>query len=558
MNDARLTAVLQSSITEGLLPPTATLPGQDDRPWPVVLLTAFGAWLAAIPVIGLFGLLLFDTMRYGPGQYIVGVLALAGAVYALRRTTLPLFVEQLITPLLIVGMALLGWGLFRDLPVPVASPLLALVALGLALAIPRPWLRVALAAAAAVLAAVAWLPSDRTFGRDGIASFWLAWHLNLLVWAAAGAAQRSRLGERWSARLSAAVESMRAGWLLATLLGLAWWSGMTFLVGASVSPGGLIGELSSHLAAQSGSSAALSAARVASLVLAVGAAAWASRRWPSLRAPPAAGVALVLVVLAWFMPALGATLVALSACAVGKRWRLASAAGLTAAWIVGGFYYQLAWPLAAKAGVLVAAGIVLGALAWLAFRGKGVTTTSSDGEPAGSMKLAWGAGGLRSMPVDRLGIVATALLVVLAANFAIWQKEDLIANGQPVFVAIAPADPRSLMQGDYMRLNFLIPPQLLEGAGGLLDNERPVMVATKDERGVVSFVRLHQGEPLAAGELRIELTPMHGDWVVVSDAWSFAEGEAARWAPAKFGEFRVDAKGHALLVGLRGEKLEKL
>ena len=557
MSDARLDAALRGAIAEGLLPATATAPAQDDRPWPVVLLTAFGAWLAAIPLIGLFGLLLFDTMRHGPGQYIVGVLALAAAIYALRRSTLPLFVEQLITPLLIVGMALLGWGLFRDLPEAVASAVLALVALGSAFAIPRPWLRVVLAAAAAALAALAWLPWDRGGWHDALVRFWLAWHLNLLLWGAAGAAQRSLLGDAWSPRASAAVESMRAGWLLATLVGLAWWSGMTFLVGASVSPGGLAGELFGRFAERDGGGAAMAAMRVPSLLLAVGAAAWAARRWRSLQTPAAAGVALVLVVLAWFMPALGASLVALSACAVGKRWRLAATAGLTAAWIVGGFYYQLAWPLATKAAVLVAAGVVLGALAWLAFRGDGAASVSAD-EPAESVKLSWGPGGLRSMPFDRLGIVATALLVVLAANLAIWQKEDLIANGQPVFVAIAPVDPRSLMQGDYMRLNFRIPPELLEGAGGLLDNERPVMVATKDERGVVSFVRLHQGEPLAAGELRIELTPMHGDWVIVSDAWSFAEGEAARWAPAKFGEFRVDARGHALLVGLRGEKLEKL
>jgi uncharacterized membrane-anchored protein len=557
MSGARLDTAVRAAIAEGLLPVTTTVPAQDDRPWPVVLLTAFGAWLAAIPLIGLAGLLLYDTMRHGPGQYIVGLSALAAAIYALRRSTLPLFVEQLITPLLIVGMVLLGGGLFRDLPEAVASAVLALVALGSAFAIPRPWLRVVLAATAGALAALAWLPWDRGGWHDALVRFWLAWHLNLLLWTAAGAAQRSLLGERWSPSLSAAVESMRAGWLLATLAGLAWWSGMTFLVGASVSPGGLAGELFGRLAERDGGGTAMAATRVVSLLLAVGAAAWASRRWRSLRTPAAAGVALVLVVLAWFMPALGATLVALSACAVGKRWRLAATAGLTAAWIVGGFYYQLAWPLATKAGVLVIAGIVLGALAWLAFRGE-VGGTVTDDAPAGSMKLSFGAGGLRALPVDRLGIVATALLVVLAANFAIWQKEDLIANGQPVFVAIAPADPRSLMQGDYMRLNFRIPPALLEGAGGLLDNERPVMVATKDERGVVSFVRLHHGEPLAAGELRIELTPMHGDWVVVSDAWSFAEGEAARWAPAKFGEFRVDARGHALLVGLRGEKLEKL
>ena len=557
MSDARLDTALQSAIAEGLLPPAATAPVQDDRPWPVVLLTAFGAWLAAIPLIGLLGLLLFDSMRNGPGQYIVGVLALAVATYALRRTRLPLFVEQLLTPLLIVAMALLGWGLFRDLPEAIPSAVLALVALGIAFAIPRPWLRVVLAAAAAALAALAWLPWDRVGWRDDLFRFWLSWHLNLLLWAAAGAAQRSLLGEGWSARVSAAIESLRAGWLLATLLGLAWWSGMTFLVGASVAPSGLAGDLFGRLTELDGGGAAMAAMRVASLLLAVGAAAWAARRWPSLRSPAAAGVALVLVVLAWFMPALGAALVALSACAVGKRWRLAATAGLTAAWIVGGFYYQLAWPLATKAGVLVVAGVVLGALAWLAFRGDGAAPASRGG-PVESMGLSWGPGGLRSLPVDRLGVVATALMVVVAANFAIWRKEDLIANGQPVFVDLAPTDPRSLMQGDYMRLDFRIPPEVLEGAGGLLDNERPVVVALRDERGVVTFVRLHRGEPLAAGELRVELTPMHGDWVIVSDAWSFADGEAARWAPAKYGEFRVDSKGHALLVGLRGAKLEKL
>ena len=51
---------------------------------------------------------------------------------------------------------------------------------------------------------------------------------------------------------------------------------------------------------------------------------------------------------------------------------------------------------------------------------------------------------------------------------------------------------------------------------------------------------------------------MHGDWVLVSDAWSFPEGEAARWSRARFGEFRVDANGRALLVGLRGANLEAL
>jgi uncharacterized membrane-anchored protein len=109
-----------------------------------------------------------------------------------------------------------------------------------------------------------------------------------------------------------------------------------------------------------------------------------------------------------------------------------------------------------------------------------------------------------------------------------------------------------------MRLDFAMPQQVLDDAGGLLERRRPHVVARRDERNVATVLRLHKGEPLAADELRIELTPIGGAWVLVSDAWSFAEGEADRWARARFGEFRVDGSGRALLVGLRGANLERL
>lgn len=50
----------------------------------------------------------------------------------------------------------------------------------------------------------------------------------------------------------------------------------------------------------------------------------------------------------------------------------------------------------------------------------------------------------------------------------------------------------------------------------------------------------------------------HGRWLLVTDAFYFKEGEGARWAAARYGEFRVDAGGKALLVGLRGDKLAPL
>jgi hypothetical protein len=123
--------------------------------------------------------------------------------------------------------------------------------------------------------------------------------------------------------------------------------------------------------------------------------------------------------------------------------------------------------------------IVLGALAWLAFRGPAVADAAA--QPVESTVLRWGPGGGQAVTVERLGIAATALAVLLVANFAIGQKEALIARGRPVFVALAPVDPRSLMQGDYMRLRFRLPVDVREGTGGLLDNKRPVVVAQRHQ-----------------------------------------------------------------------------
>ena len=158
----------------------------------------------------------------------------------------------------------------------------------------------------------------------------------------------------------------------------------------------------------------------------------------------------------------------------------------------------------------------------------------------------------------RAAIVSSAIAVLAVANFAIWQKEDLIANGRPVFIELAPVDPRSLMQGDFMRLNFRVPGDVHAGVGGALSAMRPRVVAQLDPRGVATLLRIDDGAALAADQLRIELTPKAGRWTLVSDAWFFKEGEAKRWEGAKYGEFRVEPGGRALLVGLRGAKLEPL
>jgi hypothetical protein len=80
----RLGATVHAAIADGLLPPGTARPVEDSRPWPVLLLIALGAWLAALPLIGVVGMLLGDMVQRGAGPYVIGPLVLAGAVVVLR------------------------------------------------------------------------------------------------------------------------------------------------------------------------------------------------------------------------------------------------------------------------------------------------------------------------------------------------------------------------------------------------------------------------------------------------------------------------------------------
>ncbi|MES2635117.1 MAG: GDYXXLXY domain-containing protein [Pseudomonadota bacterium] len=541
--DDGLLQALNAAIARGLLPGGTQLPQPEGRPWPVTLLVALGAWLAAIPLIAVVGILLGPLVRNSVGALFVGILLLAASIVVLRSKDLPVFVEQLAVPGLLVGGAALGFAFFENLPDRAAACLLALVAVGVAAAIPRPWLRVLLGAAAAGLSVIVLGPSRLMQGLNGsMFTLWVALHGVLAVWLLAMLSQR-QLG----ASRAALVESVAAGWLLVLLAGLAWWAGMTFLVGGSLG-GGFVGEVAREAGSGSrrGAGEGFYLTQGCSLVLGLAALLWAGRRWPTLRAPAPAAAAIALAGLAWFLPSLGAALLVLAWTSTTHRWRLAAAATVTAVWIVGSFYYQLAWPLTQKALVLASTGVVLGVLAWIARRKSVPSVATGPANTPGN----WGAALM----------IAGAAATLAVANYSIWQKESLIASGQKVFVALAPVDPRSLMQGDFMRLNYNIPTTDDASLQQGMADARPHVIAQRDPvTGVATLVRVAPSNaPLAAGEIRIELTPIGGRWMLVSDSWFFREGDGDRWQAARYGEFRVAPDGKALLVGMADANLKTI
>jgi uncharacterized membrane-anchored protein len=520
MNAADL---LQRAQAQGLLPANATWPATEQRPWPVQVLTAIGAWFAAVPLLAFIGVLLGPLVRDGAGLVLVGAALIAVAVLLLRDRAMPLFIEQLTVPVLLVGLLCVGWSLHENLPDTPAWLLMAALCLGLTLPLPRPWLRGLLGAAAAVCVWLVTRPwaGVGAWGAPALPQWAVATGL-LAVWVGLHHAP-------WPARWAQAWEATGAGWLLALMAALAFHSGSPWLVA------GLSGLHSGHttwgapvLAMGSAGTAVLGAALLV-------------RAWPALRAPRWLMLAGLLASLALVLPALGPIALAAALCAQQQRWRLAIAAGLAALWVLGAFYYQVAWPLAHKALGLMALGLLVAAVArpsWLS------ASAGAAAPRAVGRAWAWGA------------LVALGLTLAVA-NSGIAQKERLIAQGEPLFVALAPADPRSLMQGDFMRLNFAVPlrnevPARNWGA------TRPKLVFQRDAQGLARYVRPDDGSPLAADERRVELSPKEGRWILVTDAWFFREGEAERWQAARFGEFRVTPDGRALLVGLRGEGLKPL
>nr|WP_218185657.1 GDYXXLXY domain-containing protein [Salidesulfovibrio brasiliensis] len=63
----------------------------------------------------------------------------------------------------------------------------------------------------------------------------------------------------------------------------------------------------------------------------------------------------------------------------------------------------------------------------------------------------------------RKGIVFVGLAIIIAvAASAVVQKERVIESGRRVVLELGPRDPRSLMQGDYMRLTYDVASTLRE------------------------------------------------------------------------------------------------
>lgn len=159
------------------------------------------------------------------------------------------------------------------------------------------------------------------------------------------------------------------------------------------------------------------------------------------------------------------------------------------------------------------------------------------------------------MTRNRIGLLAAFALVSGVALHAVLDHENTLDTGRVVLLELAPVDPRSLMQGDYMALRFAVDRELAEAA----PRSRPdYLYLALDDAGRARLAGHGDGLPAPPGQVAMRLRWRDGGLSPGPNAYFFQEGTAALYDDARWGEFRVREDGTALLTGLRDGALGRL
>lgn len=155
-------------------------------------------------------------------------------------------------------------------------------------------------------------------------------------------------------------------------------------------------------------------------------------------------------------------------------------------------------------------------------------------------------------------IALLALVLVLAVvNWSIFSKEKQLTEGQIVYLHLAPVDPRSLMQGDYMALRFAMSDEVNSVLNDD-DTSDGYVVATLDDKRIATFKRINQEQSLSENEILLRYRVRNGVVKFATNAFFFQEGHAQYYEKAKYGQFRVSDSGELILVAMHDEALNKL
>lgn len=177
-------------------------------------------------------------------------------------------------------------------------------------------------------------------------------------------------------------------------------------------------------------------------------------------------------------------------------------------------------------------------------------------------------------------LVLTTLVAIVYVNLYAWQGQQIKTRGEILFLELAPVDPLSLVQGQYMRLRFGIE----KPYATTLEDQQVIQNSVGDVLGIIELdsnrvgtlsgllgktdsSRRHQ---LRGDFLLLQVQAQLGESPRDSDtqqtysikikqnSFLFQENTEDRYTRAKHGMFRVHKDGRYVLVDLADEQLRPL
>jgi len=159
--------------------------------------------------------------------------------------------------------------------------------------------------------------------------------------------------------------------------------------------------------------------------------------------------------------------------------------------------------------------------------------------------------------IESKALFGVLVVVLLLANFLIVAKERTLADGKLMLLELAPRDPRSILQGDYMVLRYRMANQIARHSDELTEDGH--VVVTLDSNSVAIFERIHNSAtPLKENESLLLYRKRNGVVKLATNAFFFQEQHGKYYSAARYGDVRVSSGGDAVLTGLRDGKFREL
>lgn len=157
----------------------------------------------------------------------------------------------------------------------------------------------------------------------------------------------------------------------------------------------------------------------------------------------------------------------------------------------------------------------------------------------------------------KLILILLNLIALLAfVNYSAIQKEKILRDGKLIFLELIENNAKTpLIQGDMVRLKYKIV------KGLIFDTlyKRGYVVVKLDSNSIAERIRFQQKpNPINENEYLIEYSKGYFSLNIGAENFFIQQGDAKKYAIAKYGAVKVDSNGNSLLMGLYDEHLKKI